>query len=808
MEANLNKVYFADEKHGLIVGDGGVILTTTNGGKKWEKQESDTENDLYGFALSPEGMVAVGKGGIAMRYSVDAEELPAELPPLAEREETTDVVEEQPTLEEVTYHWDIVRQATWQTDFTDTYFHRTTDEPATLRGWAVGSGGVIAHTTDGGKTWLPQHSGVKDDLRRITFIDEDHGWIAGRGILLRTENGGQTWQVIKKVVRNFRRISAMQFINTQEGWLGADQGQTLHTTDGGVTWKLQKTGTTNQPITALHFVNSTEGWAITPQRVEGGLVLHTINSGDYWEIQDKTHQPAAAVHFADTKSGWIVGRDGRSFTTQDGGVTWKQLLPEDMVEGLRRIKFHDHRRAWGIDRSGAILLTIDQGESWLPTYVGLETASELIAQSKQAEMETEADNAQEAQPAITNPLDDNFTDIFQRDMTEQRSRAGRFTPEGEVETDAEDTAVTQTNTETENRERPARRRRGLRQSGLPITNVHFVGDQHAWAVGDAGHIYHTENGGQTWERQLGEQLDDFRDILFIDNTHGWIVGDNGLLLETQNGGQTWTPVKSGTEQPLVGVHFANVSGLNAEDTTRWGWSMRRDGTVLYTTNGVKWSAGQTPTRPGLFEEDPPLPFEINDVAFGNFSEGWAVGRDGQIIHNQDGGPIWTPQRTSTGKDLERVEMKFAPLGWAVGHSGIIQRTINGGGYWKHHETDTGYNLYGVSFITKRKGWAAGDYGIILRTTGGGFKWEALSSGVTKTLYGILALSDQEIYTVGASGTILRSVDGGTTWEQEHTDISNNLYTIVSTPNDDTLWVVGQWGVVLRREISSKKMSMR
>ena len=167
--------------------------------------------------------------------------------------------------------------------------------------------------------------------------------------------------------------------------------------------------------------------------------------------------------------------------------------------------------------------------------------------------------------------------------------------------------------------------------------------------------------------------------------------------------------------------------------------MRRDGTVLYTTNGVKWSAGQTPTRPGLFEEDPPLPFEINDVAFGSFSEGWAVGRDGQIIHNQDGGPIWTPQRTSTGKDLERVEMKFAPLGWALGIA-VSSNEQSMGGILEHHETDTGYDLYGVSFITKRKGWAAGDYGIILRTTGGGFKWEALSSGVTETLYGILALS--------------------------------------------------------------------
>lgn len=93
-----------------------------------------------------------------------------------------------------------------------------------------------------------------------------------------------------------------------------------------------------------------------------------------------------------------------------------------------------------------------------------------------------------------------------------------------------------------------------------------------------------------------------------------------------------------------------------------------------------------------------MAFAMKDVAFGALSEGWAVGRDGQIIHNQDGGLIWTPQRTSTGKDLTGVEIKFAPLGWAVGDSGVLQRTINGGGYWKHHETHTGYDLHAVSLF--------------------------------------------------------------------------------------------------------------
>lgn len=146
-----------------------------------------------------------------------------------------------------------------------------------------------------------------------------------------------------------------------------------------------------------------------------------------------------------------------------------------------------------------------------------------------------------------------------------------------------------------------------------------------------------------------------------------------------------------------------------------------------------------------------------------------------------------------------LEMKHAPVGWAVGRGGVILRTINGGEYWKRHETNIGYDLYAVSFINDRKGWAAGRYGIILRTTDGGFTWQVLeSSGVTKDLYGLLALSDNEIYAVGAEGTIIYSVDGGITWKQQHTDIDNNLHAIILSKDGDTLWVVGQWGVVLRR----------
>ena len=343
-----------------------------------------------------------------------------------------------------------------------------------------------------------------------------------------------------------------------------------------------------------------------------------------------------------------------------------------------------------------------------------------------------------------------------------------------------------------------------------LTNAHILEDGHGWVVGavvasrrttDAfsigaidtdrvqdtiGQIYNTTDFGKNWHHQLGEQRNTFRDALFLDEQHGWIAGDNGTLLSTEDGGKTWQRLQSGTTQRIIDVYFASLE-------PKWGWVMLRDGTLLYTQDGSQWTT-QNRQKQATREDA----FAINDVTFGNFSEGWAVGEGGDIIHNPDGGPIWTLQRTSTGKNLTSVDMKFAPLGWAVGTNGVIQRTVNGGEYWKFHETHTGSDLHAVSFISKRKGWAAGRGGIILSTTDGGFTWTSKSSGINQTLYDILALSEQEIYAVGASGTIIYSTDGGETWEQEHTGIDNALYAITRVKESDTLWAVGQLGVVLRR----------
>jgi hypothetical protein len=53
-------------------------------------------------------------------------------------------------------------------------------------GWAVGDGGTILATRDGGASWEPQHSGTGQDLWGVHFADARTGWAIGKfGTMLR-----------------------------------------------------------------------------------------------------------------------------------------------------------------------------------------------------------------------------------------------------------------------------------------------------------------------------------------------------------------------------------------------------------------------------------------------------------------------------------------------------------------------------------------------------------------------------------------------------------------------------------------------
>jgi photosystem II stability/assembly factor-like uncharacterized protein len=96
--------------------------------------------------------------------------------------------------------------------------------------WLAGSPGhVILHSPDLGKTWQPQWTPVSTPLRRVRFVDPQHGWAVGDlGVILATQDGGATWQVQRGAGR---RAAVLAIATTCSGLptctlarLAADEG--------------------------------------------------------------------------------------------------------------------------------------------------------------------------------------------------------------------------------------------------------------------------------------------------------------------------------------------------------------------------------------------------------------------------------------------------------------------------------------------------------------------------------------------------------------------------------------------------------
>jgi len=77
--------------------------------------------------------------------------------------------------------------------------------PDHAHGTAVGSNGIIIHTSDGGLIWTLQNSGITDGsyLYDVKFVDSLIGYTIGDGgIILKTINGGLSWVNISPLSSN------------------------------------------------------------------------------------------------------------------------------------------------------------------------------------------------------------------------------------------------------------------------------------------------------------------------------------------------------------------------------------------------------------------------------------------------------------------------------------------------------------------------------------------------------------------------------------------------------------------------------
>lgn len=171
------------------------------------------------------------------------------------------------------------------------------------QGWAVGHGGVVLSTGDGGRTWstLATLEG-SPTLLSVWFGDADHGLATGAyGAAFATRDGGRTWNRIEVGRDRDEELHLNHVFAAGKGlFIAAESGAAFRSTDGGQTWSRLKTGVSGSLWTGAALRSG----AVLLAGMSGRL-LASRDDGETWTTVD-TGTDQALTGVIETPTGDIV----------------------------------------------------------------------------------------------------------------------------------------------------------------------------------------------------------------------------------------------------------------------------------------------------------------------------------------------------------------------------------------------------------------------------------------------------------------------------------------------------------------------
>ena len=201
--------------------------------------------------------------------------------------------------------------------------------------------------------------GSETDFKSVFFIDANTGWIAAEdGKILHTTDGGSSWQA--QTVATSRDLESIFFVDANRGWTVGDSGNIFHTNNGGTSWNLQTSGTAKD-LKSVFVIDATTGWAAG----DDAAILKTTDGGGQWAvITGIVFVNFNSISFADANNGWAVG-DNAIIRTADGGANWNgQFPPNDFSGRINSVFFVDVNNGWAVG-DDIITKTSNGGTTWV-----------------------------------------------------------------------------------------------------------------------------------------------------------------------------------------------------------------------------------------------------------------------------------------------------------------------------------------------------------------------------------------------------------------------------------------------------------
>lgn len=190
---------------------------------------------------------------------------------------------------------------------------------------AVGERGHVLRSNDGA-AWQQVIVPVDSLLTAVHFVDEQHGWVVGHdGVILRSENGGQDWQLQRFEPNGAGPLLDVKFISVEEGFAVGAFGTFLQTRDGGDSWTTVDAPAVTDAAVHLYSIDQfdTGRWSLVG---EMGFIASS-DDGQRWQQLDSPYDGSfySAAQYGE-RGALIVGMRGNAFLTRDlGSGNWEQL---------------------------------------------------------------------------------------------------------------------------------------------------------------------------------------------------------------------------------------------------------------------------------------------------------------------------------------------------------------------------------------------------------------------------------------------------------------------------------------------------
>jgi photosystem II stability/assembly factor-like uncharacterized protein len=331
-------------------------------------------------------------------------------------------------------------------------------------------------------------------------------------------------------MRDDAALSDVFFIERAIGWAVGDRGVILHTRDAGTTWQ-QQTSPVECSLKSVFFLDAVRGWAV------GGV-----------------HKP-----FSPSTSGIVL-------RTADGGTTWTVAVAAEqgLLPALRGVRFFNSRQGVAFGAASppipsGVFTTHDGGLTWHPlssSAAGDWLAGDFLAPDAGA---VAGPNGRFAMIAHTEVIDSPLATGTLRSLRAMRlvePTGGWLVGDGGL--------VATTNDLGRRWQTPPGALPGGAADLFDFRAISVIGS-HVWIAGSPGsQVFHSADGGATWQAFATGIATPLSAIVFVDERHGWAAGALGVILATQDGGRTWQEQRSGGKRAALLGFFGRANDVPLE----------------------------------------------------------------------------------------------------------------------------------------------------------------------------------------------------------------------------------------------------